>query len=265
MGSGLRAWLAIAGAAIAAAPLTWACGGESPPCRFGDRAGCKSACDDGSDPASCTRLGAMLEHGTGIDDEEDPDEVPVRRYLRGCLLGDGEGCQMAGFKFLLGKGVDQDTTRATRAFDAACTLDYGDGCAMLGLLRNDGETLALYEKGCTWGALGCRLLGESYTNSGDTTAARKYLSIGCQKHDAESCELLKSIEASAAAASASASWAPPLDSTDASAPTTTPASSDSASMSPPASASAASPAPSTSSSAAPTAPSSSASTSPPPP
>jgi hypothetical protein len=203
------------------------------PCRYGDGDACMRACES-DDPTSCTRLAAMYETGTVRGATGDA----VREYLHACLLGDGLGCHMAGLKFLLGIGVVEDRTRALRAFDAACTLKYADGCAMKAALTDTGQlsvdVIEAYGRACDMGsALGCRMMGDVHMAAGNAAEARRYYQVACTRGDTAACQLKEqAVVAPPSSASASASAPAPAP-----APPSASASASASAPAPPASAS----------------------------
>jgi TPR repeat protein/serine/threonine protein kinase len=146
---------------------------------IGDR--CDEACEAG-DAASCGRLAARHERGSGVPRDE---ARAASLYERACDAADPAGCAGLGRFQRLGRGgLARDPTRATQLFQKACNLDGPPsdggpprptsprGCALLGesyrdgaggLSRDDGRALALFRDACTRGdPTGCKDLGGMY-------------------------------------------------------------------------------------------------------
>jgi TPR repeat protein len=128
----------------------------------------QAQCDRGR-PEACAVLGMRLRAGA----DAAPDPARARALLtRGCSGGAAEGCAELG-ELLSAEGPGQDVPGAVAAFVRGCELGHGLSCAMAGarfegggggIARDAARAAALYESGCKaqepWacGALGALLL-----------------------------------------------------------------------------------------------------------
>jgi TPR repeat protein len=112
------------------------------------------------------------------------------RAVTACNEDSGYGCWVAGW--LYGHEGVGDTVRVRQYFQRACALDYGFGCADLGLLlAEQGATADAFKylrHACALrDGAGCRMYGDQLSWMGTPERTPIFMVRGCALGDAEAC------------------------------------------------------------------------------
>jgi hypothetical protein len=119
-----------------------------------------------------------------------PEEAQqLSAFQRACNLGSGEGCAWAG-KILL----DNDAKKAADLLKTGCYGGYAQGCTWLGDANHDGtvskdasEAEKYYRRGCDLGdEFGCQSLGDLLADSDPAGSFAAY-KMGCASGQPVSC------------------------------------------------------------------------------
>jgi uncharacterized protein len=123
-------------------------------------------CGDG-EPSACTLVGTTVIAGGPADARRGLELV-----VRGCEIGDKQGCWLAGAMYADGKLVTADPTRADRFVRLACDRGMGAACLMVAQDRGRrgqlAEAAAFARRACQMGqAEGCAALSQlSFSGQG---------------------------------------------------------------------------------------------------
>ena len=152
-----------------------------------------SRCEAG-DARACYRQ-AWLQWSR--DQSPDGRKSALSLYERSCQAGSAEGC--AHYGVALGE-ASAPVARQREAFDRACTLRDGSGCAHLaylyatgdGVMQDHARATDLYEQACTLGdPMGCYNVGLNYENgrgvSRDDRRAVAAYELGCDGGSPMAC------------------------------------------------------------------------------
>lgn len=126
--------------------------------------------DDAMFPDSCSQLGALYEHGRGVEKDA---EMAMNLYKTGCEQESMSACNNIGRLYQYGVGLEQDLHKAMAKYTFACKKGYAEACGNagymfekgLGVKQNYMQAKNLYEYACDKQDLGsCESLGNLYEN-----------------------------------------------------------------------------------------------------
>lgn len=108
-------------------------------------------------PRACGMLAIAYEDGRGGVPASSQNAMKVR--VMACRMGDGAACVEQAGRFVDGRGVPSDMTKATALLTDGCALDLPQPCAILAFMHQRGQGMppnverakALYAKACTLG------------------------------------------------------------------------------------------------------------------
>ncbi|MCC6526388.1 MAG: sel1 repeat family protein [Polyangiaceae bacterium] len=136
-------------------------------------ASAEKACE-GGDAGSCSELAIAYYKGTEVPAD---GSKAAELFRKACGLGHAQGCYNVGamlFKGELGQAVDQPGS--VPFFDKACSADYEGGCFNLGVMYLKAEGVAK-----------------------DEAKGKRYMVSACRLGREQACEIVKELEAGAAA------------------------------------------------------------------
>lgn len=151
-------------------------------------------CDAGLGGA-CTDLGGLHKRGLGVDKDL---AAAARLWERGCALGHTWSCTNLGIAYHFGQGVTVDFERAEKLYRGSCEQDYGPGCRGLGALLLDeaergavvdrsAEGVAALERSCNLqDGDGCFMLGKLREGEQQATLMKR----GCDFGSTLACRAL---------------------------------------------------------------------------
>jgi TPR repeat protein len=153
-------------------------------------------CREG-EPGSCVVAGSILI--TGGEGVKRDVSRGLALVVRGCDIGDKEGCELAGMEYARGQLVARDQAAATRYLEAACDRGLARACMAVASQRYEGgdkPAAADYaRRGCQMGnAEACAGLSTVYL-TGDGVAkseadGEKWAHVSCQMGHAPACTVL---------------------------------------------------------------------------
>lgn len=157
----------------------------------------ESTCEAGYAPG-CARLGDLFFQGRGVDRDR---RLGIRYLRRGCDAGDTYGCEQLGAALLQGsRDVPRDPDGALQVLDQACQASSGRACGLMAELLESGELTPtgdrplapgpLREQACTLGHGESCLWVADRTSADAPEAAERWLTLGCETDNGESCSRL---------------------------------------------------------------------------
>jgi TPR repeat protein len=148
-------------------------------------------------PGACSILAWHLEHETRPGRNDDGARAAaLALMIRGCEIGDRDGCVAAGQRYDRGRGVARDDEAKRSYFGRACDRGAGLGClylardAALAPGRED-RVAGFAQRACELGeAEGCAMLVRSQVVQRADAAADRWAIEGCRLRSRYSCERL---------------------------------------------------------------------------
>jgi hypothetical protein len=146
-------------------------------------------------PGACSILAWHLDHETRPGRNDDGARAAAL-MIRGCEIGDRDGCVVAGQRYDRGQGVARDDDAKRSYFGRACDRGAGLGClylaqdAVLTPGRED-RVAGFAQRACELGdAEGCAMLVRSQVAQRADAAADRWAIEGCRLRSRYSCERL---------------------------------------------------------------------------
>lgn len=102
--------------------------------RFPTLQGAKAFCKRNYATA-CVTLADRYDDGDGVPYD---DARAVMLFERGCVLGSGRGCHVAGYMRRYGEGVDKDIGKAAALYETGCKLGYASSCSVFAKMLRRG-------------------------------------------------------------------------------------------------------------------------------
>lgn len=136
-----------------------------------------------------------------------------------CEAGHGDDCEALAIAYFKGLGVAADGPAAAALLRKACDLGNAEGCYNIGAALFGGElgqtadkpgAVSYFEKACSAGyATGCFNLGVMYLKADgvaqDTAKGKALMVEGCRLGEKDACDIVKELDANAAAATGAGS------------------------------------------------------------
>ena len=148
---------------------------------------------------ACYILADMYDKGYGVSPEID---YSMARFFhkKACELNVGLSCNVLGYYFHVGEGIQQNYVNAIPYYEKSCSLQNQFGCANLGVLYRDGlgvetnlsSAKQYFEKACFLNnPPACNDLAELHENSGHTDfepeKAQFYYDKACRLGETKAC------------------------------------------------------------------------------
>jgi TPR repeat protein len=147
------------------------------------------------DALACFNLAELHFSGRGEDNLE-----AVELYEKSCYLGEIRGCNVLGFIYLNGDGVEQNSSLAIKFYEKSCDMNAST-CGSLGKMYHDGygvgqdylKAVEFYEKSCEGkNAYNCNDLAILYKYgigiAKNRTKALEYYEKACSLEHQEACK-----------------------------------------------------------------------------